>query len=542
MSFQEKEVNTINNLDGHNQEPQEDERPIPSKGYNMSFLEKLDDPNFDPFKTKATVKNDLEIVDKRMTNNEPTTEDSRKLEAVIPTTHKPKLTRSGTFTKSDVKDTIGTTNMEESNQGSKFKKERPKKTIFSKLIKSQRKLVRSNTMSVIDSDNNMSDSEPPRPPSLHIDLLLQSINRSKVSEASNVSDFMDVVESDQDSPPIRQISSEDPNYKPQCQSLGSINDLSTSNNQNFQNLSENKSDTFPEPTIEGQNLHSPKLTHSNGDEHNLHLVVSKRKSNWEYSVSTETQSTDLLDSMVSNEVGNDVGSGMLSSLDNFDILKNHTDDIRNESITHKKDQVSDVHVQDLKKEISRYKEELVYLDQNEDVMENVINQFQTTISEIMASREKQRTFADIQKEKIVSQKAQIVGDLIAAENAYTDVKGKYERTKQLITKYKIEEEKLKQGLADRKSTLEAKQTRFDTLRCHAEDKIRQANEVILQIKGDREAEIAKLATMLRKSEIRVESLEQIARQKSDESRELADMCDELIASTQKSCPRLRMTM
>ena len=149
---------------------------------------------------------------------------------------------------------------------------------------------------------------------------------------------------------------------------------------------------------------------------------------------------------------------------------------------------------------------------------------------------------DIEKDKIVSQKAQIVGDLIAAENAYTDVKGKYERTKQLITKYKNEEDKLKQGLEDRKSILEAKQTRFETLKCHAEDKIRQANEVILQIKGDREAEIAKLATMLRKSEIRVESLEQMARQKSDETKELADMCDELIASTQQNGPRLRMTI
>ena len=134
MSFHEKEEKTINHLAGHNQEPQEDEKPIPSKGYNMSFLEKLDDPNFDPFKTKATVKNDLEIVDKQMTNNESMMEDSMKQDPVITTTHKPKLTRSGTFTKSDVKDTIVTTNMEESNQGSKFKKERPKKTIFSKLI------------------------------------------------------------------------------------------------------------------------------------------------------------------------------------------------------------------------------------------------------------------------------------------------------------------------------------------------------------------------------------------------------------------------
>ena len=115
-------------------------------------------------------------------------------------------------------------------------------------------------VNMTETDNNMSDSEPPRPPSLHIDLLLQSINRSKVSEASNVSDFMDVVESDQDSPPIRQIISEDPNYKPQCLSLGSINGLSTSDNANFQNLSENKSDTFPEPTVEGGSFMGGNIT------------------------------------------------------------------------------------------------------------------------------------------------------------------------------------------------------------------------------------------------------------------------------------------
>ena len=83
MSSHEKEEKTINHLTGHNKEPQEDEQPIPSKGYNMSFLEKLDDPNFDPFKTKATVRNDLEIVDKQMTSNESIMENSKKQEPVI---------------------------------------------------------------------------------------------------------------------------------------------------------------------------------------------------------------------------------------------------------------------------------------------------------------------------------------------------------------------------------------------------------------------------------------------------------------------------
>ena len=122
MSFPEKEEKTINRFAGHNQESQEDERPIPSKGYNMSFLDKLDDPNFDPFKTKATVKNDIEILDKQMTSNASMMEDFKKQDHVIPTTHKPKLTRSGTFTKSDAKDTTGNTNIEESNQTSKFRR------------------------------------------------------------------------------------------------------------------------------------------------------------------------------------------------------------------------------------------------------------------------------------------------------------------------------------------------------------------------------------------------------------------------------------
>ena len=38
---------------------EEEDVNIPSKGYDLSFLDNLDDPNFDPFKTKSSVNNDI---------------------------------------------------------------------------------------------------------------------------------------------------------------------------------------------------------------------------------------------------------------------------------------------------------------------------------------------------------------------------------------------------------------------------------------------------------------------------------------------------
>ena len=98
------------------------------------------------------------------------------------------------------------------------------------------------------------------------------------------------------------------------------------------------------------------------------------------------------------------------------------------------------------------------------------------------------------------------------------------------------EDNLKIILNDRMDKLREKEQRFDRLKCHAEDKVQQANDAIQQIQTNGEVEMARLATMLRKSELKVETLDQTMRQKSEESRELAQMCDELICCAQ-SKPR-----
>merc|ERR1712013_324692 len=41
----------------------EDVIPVPSKGYNLDFLENIDDPNFNPFETKTAVKNQFDATE-----------------------------------------------------------------------------------------------------------------------------------------------------------------------------------------------------------------------------------------------------------------------------------------------------------------------------------------------------------------------------------------------------------------------------------------------------------------------------------------------
>jgi transforming acidic coiled-coil-containing protein 3 len=57
----------------------------------------------------------------------------------------------------------------------------------------------------------------------------------------------------------------------------------------------------------------------------------------------------------------------------------------------------------------------------------------------------------------------------------------------------------------------------------------RANETLSTLQRRNEAEIAKMHAMLRKAEMRVNSLERTCEQKSRENTELTKICDELIA-------------
>ena len=117
----------------------------------------------------------------------------------------------------------------------------------------------------------------------------------------------------------------------------------------------------------------------------------------------------------------------------------------------------------------------------------------------------------------------------AVERAFKDLHRKYERTKEVITVFKSNEDVLKTtvtGLCDR---FKKGEERYDLLKTHAETKLDEANSKLGDAKKSKAAEIAKLTAMLRKAEMGVSSLERQAEQKSRENEELTTICDELIS-------------
>lgn len=240
----------------------------------------------------------------------------------------------------------------------------------------------------------------------------------------------------------------------------------------------------------------------------------QRELNMQYSMVDDVETLDCLTTISSPELNN--GLKMENLIDHPEALR-------------------------LKREIEIYKEEILYLDQKENMMQDIAEQFKTTISELILTGEKDRVYHDIEKDRIDKEKSQIIEDLIAAEHSYNDVKGKYDRIKDLISRYQYGEDNLKNCLKEKSDKLKQKEQNFERLKRHAEDKVNQANEAIIEITNIRDIEIARLTTMLRKSELRVETLDDMMKQKSEESRELAKMCDELI-NCSKSKPSFNFSM
>ena len=88
---------------------------------------------------------------------------------------------------------------------------------------------------------------------------------------------------------------------------------------------------------------------------------------------------------------------------------------------------------------------------------------------------------------------------------------------------------MKKCLEESKMKLMRQEEKFDRLRSHAEETLDKANREIEAVSRSHEAEVARLTAMLKKTEMKVSSLERSVEQKVKENEELTAICDELIA-------------
>lgn len=180
-------------------------------------------------------------------------------------------------------------------------------------------------------------------------------------------------------------------------------------------------------------------------------------------------------------------------------------------------------------EVEKLREELRTRREAEDQMKQVLKEYEKTISELIADKEKEKSKLEADVQRMVAEKEQAVEDLQNVEAAFADVHRKYERTKQVVEGFKKNEEQLKAYVEEYQSKLSKQDQKYQMLKDHAEEKLEEANREIDNISRSQDAEVAKLTAMLQKTEMKAKSLEKTVEQKNKENEELTTICDDLIA-------------
>ena len=130
-------------------------------------------------------------------------------------------------------------------------------------------------------------------------------------------------------------------------------------------------------------------------------------------------------------------------------------------------------------------------------LRKVLQEYEKTISEMYSDRERERVCMEIEKEKLARERDQTLEDLMSAERAFSDVHRwesqlfvynfsiyfyvksnsfflrKYERTKEIITGFKKNEDDLKKTVSDLANKVQKGEERFEILKSHAEEKLNE---------------------------------------------------------------------
>ena len=126
----------------------------------------------------------------------------------------------------------------------------------------------------------------------------------------------------------------------------------------------------------------------------------------------------------------------------------------------------------------------------------IVEEYEKTISEVISEREREKIVHEIEKDKLAGQRDHVIEDLKSVERAFNDVhrcvrrsesnkktfpflsthvlsslSRKYERTKEVISDFKANEDALKSNVNTLTIKLKKSEEKFELLRTHAESKL-----------------------------------------------------------------------
>nr|XP_012151986.1 PREDICTED: transforming acidic coiled-coil-containing protein 1 isoform X1 [Megachile rotundata] len=159
----------------------------------------------------------------------------------------------------------------------------------------------------------------------------------------------------------------------------------------------------------------------------------------------------------------------------------------------------------------------------------VVEEYEKSISRLLTEKERDRTNFEQEKAKLQEELQATNVHLTNTEAAFNDVHQKYERLKGVVSAYKNNESVLQESIKENMETIKDLETRYDQLKNHAMAQLEKANFDLDAMRKQHEDETVKLHAMLRKAELKSNSLAELVEQKTKENKELTQILDEVIA-------------
>ncbi|XP_029316167.1 LOW QUALITY PROTEIN: transforming acidic coiled-coil-containing protein 3 [Cottoperca gobio] len=166
-------------------------------------------------------------------------------------------------------------------------------------------------------------------------------------------------------------------------------------------------------------------------------------------------------------------------------------------------------------------------------MRKVIVEFELMIARMLSDQEKEREVAQAKLNEALLERDQASSDLNTMERSFSDLFKRLEKYKDVVEGYKKNEGTLKACAQDYLARIKKEVQRYQTLKAHAEEKMNRANEEIAEVRSKYKSEVSALQAQLRLEQLKVQSLEKSLDQKEKEAEELTKLCDELITKVQK---------
>ncbi|XP_043285165.1 uncharacterized protein tacc isoform X2 [Venturia canescens] len=182
-----------------------------------------------------------------------------------------------------------------------------------------------------------------------------------------------------------------------------------------------------------------------------------------------------------------------------------------------------------KEKINQLQTQLAQEVKHKNEITVVVDEYEISISRLVAERERDRKNLDLEKAKLQEELAAAKHHLDNTEAAFNDVHLKYERLKAVVATYKNNEAELKKSIQENVEIIKSLENRYEQVKSHATARLEKANLDLEEIRKQNDSETVRLRAMLRKAELKSNSLAELVEQKTKENNQLTQILDELIA-------------